>query len=270
MKRWNVWPIGLVSGMVGLALLRWRRRYPSARSGQALGWQGRQALGGYYDLTAGLYDLVAEAPYRAARREAVRWLALKPGERVLDVACGTGVNFALLQAAVGDAGLVIGVDYSQGMLDQARRKVATHGWENVTLHRADAADLSPAWLAEHLPEAADGVDAVLVTLGLSVIPDWQATLRGAAAVLKPALSQAEGPGSRLVVMDGKRFEGWKRLFQPAVWLIELLARADTRRRPWEWMAQHLEDVKMDDSFLFGTVYIAAGRGPAAASGKQNA
>jgi demethylmenaquinone methyltransferase/2-methoxy-6-polyprenyl-1,4-benzoquinol methylase len=245
MKRWNVWRIGLVSGIVGLTLLRWRRRY--------LGRQGRQALGGYYDLMAGLYDLVAEAPYRVARREAVRRLALKPGERVLDLACGTGVNFSLLHATVGDAGLVIGVDYSQGMLDQARKKVAAHSWENVTLHRADAADLSPTWLAEHVPEVAGGVDAVLITLGLSVIPDWQAALRGAAAVLRP--------GGRLVVMDGKRPEGWKRLLQPAVWLIELVAGADTGRRPWEWMVEHLEDVQMDDRFLFGTIYIAVGRRP---------
>ena len=91
---------------------------------------------------------------------------------MLDLACGTGVNewsqlaFSLLHAAVGDAGLVIGVDYSQGMLDMARRKVATNGWDNVALHQADAADLSPAWLAKHVPAAADGVDAVLITLGL--------------------------------------------------------------------------------------------------------
>ena len=184
-------------------------------------------------------------------------MALKPGERVLDLACGTGVNFSLLQAAIGDAGPIIGVDYSQGLLDQARRKIAAHGWDNVTLHQADAADLSPAWLAEHVPEAAGGVDGVLITLGLSVIPDWQAALRGAVAVLRPV--------GRLVVMDGKRLKGWKRLFQPAVWFIELLAGADTRRRPWEWMAEHLESVKMDDRFLFGTVYVAVGRRPAAAS-----
>lgn len=79
--------------------------------------------------------------------------------------------------------------------------------------------------------------------------------RGAAAVLRP--------GGLLVVMDGKRPEGWQRLFLPAVWLIDLLAGADTGRRPWEWMAAHLEGVKMDDSFLFGLVYVAVGRRPAA-------
>ncbi|MFQ5858646.1 MAG: class I SAM-dependent methyltransferase [Anaerolineae bacterium] len=247
MKRRDVWRIGLVSGIIGLASLWWRRRY--------LGQQGDQALRGYYDLMARVYDRVAEAPYRAARREAVRQLALKPAKQVLDLACGTGVNFSLLQAAVGDARLVIGVDYSQRMLDQARHKIGAHSWGNVVLHQAGAADLSPAWLAGQVPAAAGGVDAVLITLGLSVIPDWQAALRGAAAVLKP--------GGRLVVMDGKRFEGWKRVFQPVVWFIELLAGADAQRRPWEWMAEHLEDVRMDDRFLFGAVYIAVGHRPAA-------
>ena len=254
MKRRNLLCIGLASGAVGLALLWWRRRY--------LGQQGDRALRGYYDRMAGVYDRIAEAPYRVARREAVRQLALEPGDRVLDLACGTGVNLVLLQAAVGDAGTnarsgigVIGVDYSQGMLAQARHKIAAHGWDNVILHQADAADLSPDWLAERAPEAAEGLDAVLITLGLSVIPGWQAALLGAVAVLRP--------GGRMVVMDGKRLEGWKRLFQPVVWLIEALAGADTRRRPWEWMAEHLEDVQMDDRFLLGTVYVATGRRPAA-------
>lgn len=46
----------------------------------------------------------------------------------------------------------------------------------------------------------------------------------------------------------------------------LLTGADTQRRPWERMADHLEDVKMDDSFLFGAVYIAVGRRLAEARG----
>jgi demethylmenaquinone methyltransferase/2-methoxy-6-polyprenyl-1,4-benzoquinol methylase len=54
------------------------------------------------------------------RKEAVRTLNLKRGDRVVDIGCGTGLNFALLQEAVGPEGKIIGVDLTDAMLDQAR------------------------------------------------------------------------------------------------------------------------------------------------------
>jgi len=43
--------------------------------------------------------------------------------------CGTGLNFPLLQAAVGPAGRIIGVDLTDAMLDGARRRVERNGWK---------------------------------------------------------------------------------------------------------------------------------------------
>src|SRR5215467_6410267 len=72
------------------------------------------------------------------RKEAVKRLHLKPGDLVVDIGCGTGLNFALLQEAVGETGRIIGVDLTDAMLEQARLRIAREGWKNVELVQADA------------------------------------------------------------------------------------------------------------------------------------
>jgi len=63
----------------------------------------------------------------------------KRGDTVVDIGCGTGLNFALLQDVIGPEGQIIGVDLSDAMLDQARQRVTEYSWKNVTLIQADAA-----------------------------------------------------------------------------------------------------------------------------------
>ena len=67
------------------------------------------------------------------RRRAIERIGLQRGERVLEVGCGTGRNLALLRDGVGDAGQVIGIDASPGMLAEARKVVAHGGWDNVVV-----------------------------------------------------------------------------------------------------------------------------------------
>ena len=61
-----------------------------------------------------------------------------PGERVLDIGCGTGVTTVPYAQAVGPSGHVTGADISRPMLDAARRRVEEHGLANVELLLADA------------------------------------------------------------------------------------------------------------------------------------
>ena len=89
---------------------------------------------------------------------------------MLDVACGTGLNFPLLRGNIGPDGLLVGLDFSSGMLAKARRKVERAGWQNVQLIQADARTVSAEFLSKHDVPA---VDRVLCTLGLSVVPDWE-------------------------------------------------------------------------------------------------
>lgn len=67
------------------------------------------------------------------QRIAVNRLDLRPGDTVIDVACGTGLNLGLIEAAIGPSGRIIGIDLSADMLAAARQRIAAGGWENVTL-----------------------------------------------------------------------------------------------------------------------------------------
>jgi demethylmenaquinone methyltransferase/2-methoxy-6-polyprenyl-1,4-benzoquinol methylase len=58
---------------------------------------------------------------------------LKSGEVVLDVGCGSGLSFSILEEGVGHKGSIIGIDQSPEPLALARTLVEQSGWENVTL-----------------------------------------------------------------------------------------------------------------------------------------
>src|ERR1700760_3651529 len=92
----------------------------------------------HYDLTSRLYPAPGY-PQRTQRLRAVQALGLGPGGTVIDLACGTGLNFPLLQQGVGPAGRIIGVDLPDSVLARAQDRIKAHGWSNVSLVQADAA-----------------------------------------------------------------------------------------------------------------------------------
>jgi ubiquinone/menaquinone biosynthesis C-methylase UbiE len=94
------------------------------------------------------------------------------GERVLDVACGTGIAARLATEAVGPDGTVAGLDPNAGMLEVAR----TVGPDNIEWHAAPAEDMP-------LPDAA--FDLALCSMGLQFFPDKHQALRETHRVLTP-------------------------------------------------------------------------------------
>lgn len=72
------------------------------------------------------------------RLEAVRHLQLEPGERVLDVGCGSGTSFSYLVQAVGSLGEVVGVEISSEMAAQARKRIEREKWSNVSVLEGSA------------------------------------------------------------------------------------------------------------------------------------
>lgn len=199
-----------------------------------------------YRRRAKSYDASGIRALEPWRKEAVNLLRLGRGDRVIDIGCGTGLNFALLQEAIGPEGRIIGVDLTDAMLDQARRRVTQHGWENVELVQSDAAHY--AFPAQ--------VDGVISTFALTFIPDGDQVIRNGRRAL--------APGRHWVVLDMAWPEGWP------LWVRRLLfflpaygITADVvRRRPWqrvqEAMEQQLEDV-VRKSFWMGFFYLTSGR-----------
>jgi len=108
------------------------------------------------------------------RRRAAQATGLQPGERALDVACGTGKLAAELAAMVGPFGLVEGVDLSSAMI--ARSTAAHRALVQMHFQVADA-------LA--LPFADATFDAATIAFGLRNLPDFAAGFREMARVVRP-------------------------------------------------------------------------------------
>lgn len=136
----------------------------------------------HYDVSARLYWLIGFR-YDRYRRLAVDALALEPGDTVVEIACGTGLNFPLIEERIGRAGHLVGVDLTDAMLDEARRRVEHGGWDNVELVLSDAAGYA-------LPR---GVDGVLSTAAISLVPEYDAVIGRAHAAL--------APGGRISIFD---------------------------------------------------------------------
>ena len=75
-----------------------------------------------YDISANLYYLIGFREY-AYREMAVQQLKLSPGKTVVEIGCGTGLNFPILKKALGPDGKIIGVDLTKDMLNRARERI---------------------------------------------------------------------------------------------------------------------------------------------------
>ncbi|KAJ9616780.1 hypothetical protein H2200_000499 [Cladophialophora chaetospira] len=112
----------------------------------------------------------------------IHWAALRAGESVLDLACGTGLVALLAKESVGQSGHVVGVDISEGMLTVARRKAKSGGLD-VGFFNHDITDLSSI-RNRILPEDTDGFDVITCASALILLPDpaqavqhWKSLLR---------------------------------------------------------------------------------------------
>ena len=201
-----------------------------------------------YRLAARSYDLLSGEPvYRADRRLGLAALGLRPGDVVLDVGCGTGLNFAGLRAAVGPTGRVVGLDASTAMLRQAAARTARAGWLDVDLVQADATTTSPEALRERLGGPCDGV---LATYALSLMRPWRAAWRTALALTAPT--------GRLAVVDLRRPAGVPR---PAIWSAELACRlggSDIEAHPWTAVEEDCTEVRSAEAWA-GHLQVRSGR-----------
>lgn len=73
------------------------------------------------------------AGFGSLRARAIEKLYLRPGDYVIDVGCGTGLSFGLIEERIGPAGQLVGIELSPDMLAVARDRVERRGWSNVTL-----------------------------------------------------------------------------------------------------------------------------------------
>lgn len=150
-----------------------------------------------WDRAADRYEPLWQAQLAEARATVLEFATLAPGERVLDVASGTGLITFEAARAVGAEGRVLGIDVSTRMVELARRRSQRLETTNCSFAAMGAEALT-------LPDA--GFDVVLCTLGLMYVPDPAQALREMRRVLRP--------GGRVVIaVWGERSNcGWSALF----------------------------------------------------------
>jgi phosphatidylethanolamine/phosphatidyl-N-methylethanolamine N-methyltransferase len=125
-----------------------------------------------YKLYAPAYDLVFDWIFHPGREAAVRLLDIRPGEHVLEVGIGTGLNLPLYAPHCR----ITGIDLSEEMLEKAQDKVMELGLGNVTLKAMDAAVMD---------FGDDEFDSAVATYTISAVPDPVGVLREMRRVVKP-------------------------------------------------------------------------------------
>ncbi len=176
----------------------------------------------------------------------MRALGLRAGDTVIDMACGTGLNFPLLERVVGPDGRIVGVDLTDAMLARAQDRIEMNGWSNISLVQADAADF----------DFPTEVDAIVSTYALSQVPECAEVIAHGAAALSG--------GGRWAVLDLKvpdNTPGW--IAQLGTAIVRPFASIDewTMRRPWEAIRVAMQEELADFSWtelFFGTAFLAAG------------
>lgn len=176
------------------------------------------------------------------RKQAIENLNLNSGNTVVDLGCGTGLNFSLLQEKIGPEGEIIGVDLSSKMLDKAKNRAKKNGWENVELIQSDMAEFQ-------IPMDTEGV---LSTMAITMSADYD-------NIIKKTSESLYG-GKRMSIFEIQKPKGWPD------WLVNAMVKVlspygtryeHTQRTPCDSIKKHFQKISIQNHY-FGAVCIAVG------------
>jgi phosphatidylethanolamine/phosphatidyl-N-methylethanolamine N-methyltransferase len=137
-------------------------------------------VAGVYEKLANVYDLTFGPTLHPGRVQALQRMHIGPGDRILEVGVGTGINAPLYPKDVQ----VVGIDLSAPMLEKARERIARKGVKNMRVLEMDATDLK-------FPDNA--FDIVYAPYVISVVPDPVAVAHEMVRVCKP--------GGRIIILN---------------------------------------------------------------------
>ena len=161
----------------------------------------------------------------------------------MELGCGTGSNFSLVLDAIGPSGKLIGVDITDKMLEQARKKVQENEWKNVDLVQSDFAEYK-------FPE---GLDGIFATGALSYSPQYDKIIKKVHEALKT--------GKNFVLLDFKKSEGPARIFAPILLLFTKPFAVDKEyyeRQAWKSIEKYFEKTSYIEGWG-GFLYVSVGK-----------
>lgn len=198
------------------------------RGGLPVGEERARLVREMFDRIAGRYELLntlmTAGLHRTWNKSAVRATRLRPGDRALDLACGTGSLTRDLAKKVGPDGYVLGVDFSNEMLNAAKKKPTP----NVEYRIGDATNLESV--------ETGSFDAVTIAYGARNIPDLDALFGEMARVARP--------GGRVVCLEIAQPEGRLSATFYGLWFDRIVPRLGAKVSGDTWAYSYLpESVK---------------------------
>lgn len=194
-----------------------------------------------YDLAVKLYRLLG-LKIGKYRKMTVGALELSKGDTVVELGCGTGLNFPLILDVIGPEGKLIGVDITDKMLDQARIRVKENGWNNVELIQSDFSEY----------QFPNGLDGIYSTGALQYSPHYDKIIKQGYDALKT--------GKKFVIFDFKMPQGLTRKFAPVLIFFTKAFEANEeylKRHAWESIEKYFEKTTYTEGWG-GFVYLSAG------------
>ena len=151
----------------------------------------------WYDKISKFYDFFTERIYHNQRIELLEKLELKKGDKVLLVACGTGISFKSILQRIGKEGMIVGIDNSEKMLEIAKNKINNNEWLNIKLINTNAENISNELIESKIGKKIE-FDTIIGELAFSVIPNWKISIKKSIELLKQ--------NGKIGILDGFRKE----------------------------------------------------------------
>ena len=125
-----------------------------------------------YTSYAKVYDRIFGKVFHEGRQSIIQNLNVQPHEKILEVGVGTGLALPMYPRHCQ----IVGIDFSEGMLDQAKQKAAEHRMDHVELHRMDAGEME---------FKDDSFDTVVAAYVVTAVPDYRKVVSEMIRVCRP-------------------------------------------------------------------------------------
>ena len=133
-----------------------------------------------YKLFSGSYDVVFGPVFHLGRKDAVRIANALPGQRILEVGVGTGIALPMYPRHCE----IVAIDFSEGMLEIAKKRTVEHQMDHVTLHRMDAGAMD---------FEDNSFDTVVAAYVVTAVPDYRKVVSEMIRVCRP--------GGRIIMLN---------------------------------------------------------------------